>query len=214
MGVRLAMTTHLAIQDLASGYGDRALFSGMAANFAAGSVAHVRGENGVGKTTFLRTLAGLQQPLAGTVVWHDHAAASDGSIRDALCYVAHDNGLNGALTPMENLAFVMRLAGRPTIRRLIADVLSELGLGRLRNRPCRLLSAGQQRRVSLARLWLSDAPLWLLDEPAAALDSTARVQLAERIANQAARGGIVVFTTHEPLPLTDDLVTPVYLPTC
>ena len=208
------MTAHLAIQDLASGYGDRALFSGMAADFTAGSVVHVRGENGVGKTTFLRTLAGLQGPLAGGVVWQDHAAAADGSLRDALCYVAHDNGLNGALTPVENLVFLMRLAGRATSRRSICDVLSEQGLGRLRNRPCRLLSAGQQRRVSLARLWLSDAPLWLLDEPAAALDTTARVQLARRIEIQAARGGIVVFTTHEPLPLTDDLVTPVCLSPC
>tara|TARA_B100001079_G_scaffold224942_1_gene201922 strand:+ start:256 stop:1023 length:768 start_codon:yes stop_codon:yes gene_type:complete len=210
------MKARLSIHDLASGYGDRALFSGLTADFGAGSLTHVLGENGVGKTTFLRTLAGLHMPLAGRIVWHndDGMATADMSMLDRLCYVAHENSLNGALTPVENLAFLMRVAGYPTSSKRICDVLSELGLARLRHRACRLLSAGQRRRVSLARLWLRDAGLWLLDEPAAALDASARVQLAQRIEAQTALGGIIIFTTHEPLPLADSLVTSVYLPTC
>lgn len=191
----------LSIEALACGRGERALFSGFHQELASGEIVRVLGDNGAGKTTLLRTLAGLLRPLAGSVRWQrDSAGPAD--IRESLCFIDHDNALNATLTPLENLALLCRLSGGGAMSPgRIRAVLSGLGLERLRHRPCGRLSSGQKRRVALARLWLSTAPLWLLDEPAAALDADSRIVLADRIIEHAAAGGIVVYTTHEPLNL-------------
>ncbi|WP_423820960.1 heme ABC exporter ATP-binding protein CcmA [Salinisphaera sp. SPP-AMP-43] len=189
----------LAIRGLGVQRGGRTLFSGIDRHLRPGSLLHVQGANGAGKTTFLETIAGLVLPPAGCVEWQAGRYASP--IEEAPCYIGHDNALHAALTPIENLSWLMRLAGQPVATALLCDVLAELGLSRLRRRRCARLSAGQKRRVSLARLWVTEARLWLLDEPAAGLDTVARDQLAARVAAHAAAGGIVVYSTHEPLAL-------------
>jgi heme exporter protein A len=206
----------LEIINLACGRGERVLFRGLNATLTGGAVARVLGDNGRGKTTLLRTIAGLYRPLEGRVRWRAPARA-DGEralLREDLCFIGHDNALNLALTPMENLTVLMRLSGRGKSRRAIGETLIELGLGRVRHRLCNRLSAGQRRRVSLARLWLSDAPLWLLDEPAAALDRDARTALGARIAVHAGTGGLVLLTTHEDLALPGGPAPEIELPAC
>ncbi|MBO9469089.1 cytochrome c biogenesis heme-transporting ATPase CcmA [Endozoicomonas sp. G2_2] len=207
----------LLVRNLSCGRGERALFHDLDFELRGGEAARVRGENGCGKTTLLRTLAGLQAPHAGTVHWQSATPARDGEpvlLQDDLCFVGHENALNGALTPSENLDVLMRLAARRVSVRAIRQVLAELGLDRVAERPCERLSAGQKRRVSLARLWLSEAPLWLLDEPASALDVESRAVLCARIDAHVAGGGIVVFTTHEELTLTHTRVRAIELTPC
>lgn len=208
-------TSRLILDNLACGRGERALFTCLDTVLESGTAARVRGDNGIGKTTLLRTVAGLHRPLDGQVRWQGVASRGEPpSLHDDLCFVGHENGLNGALSPVENLDVLMRLAGRrvsvPTIRRTLA----ELGLKRLAHRPCERLSAGQRRRVSLARLWLTRAPLWLLDEPASALDADARATLCARMAEHVRAGGILLFTTHEQLALPDVDVAAIELRSC
>lgn len=190
----------LRIENLACGRGERALFSGFDQTLYSGEMVRVLGDNGVGKTTLLRTLAGLLAPLAGRVRWQ-HAERRPMDIRESLCFIDHDNALNATLTPLENLSLLTRLSGSAVESGRIRAVLSDLGLKRLRHRACGGLSSGQKRRVSLARLWLSHAPLWLLDEPAAALDVDARAMLVSRLAEHTAAGGMVIYTTHGLLDL-------------
>ncbi|WP_348765491.1 cytochrome c biogenesis heme-transporting ATPase CcmA [uncultured Salinisphaera sp.] len=208
----------LGIRNLSCGRGENALFQGLDISLVGGEAARVLGENGAGKTTLLRTLGGLQAPLTGEVVWEsarDTGAVDDPVLlQDELCFVGHDNALNAALTPVENLDVLMRLCGRRVAPGRIRDTLAELGLKRLAHRPSGRLSAGQKRRVSLARLWLTDAPLWLLDEPASALDVDSRALLCARIAAHVAAGGIAVFTTHEALTLADVPVRSIELLPC
>jgi heme exporter protein A len=206
----------LNIDGLACGYAERALFRGLRVSLRAGDMARVLGDNGAGKTTLLRTVAGLNRPLDGTVRWRRSGAERDADPierRMDLCFVGHNNALNGALTPVENLGVLTQLAGQPVAPGRIRETLVMLGLRRLARRPCRALSAGQQRRVSLARLWLMRAPLWLLDEPGAALDADARACLSERMTQNAAAGGIVIFTAHDTLAI-DYPVQPIALPAC
>ena len=207
----------LGIRNLSCGRGEKALFQGLDISLVGGEAARVLGENGAGKTTLLRTLGGLQTPLSGEIVW-ESAQKRDADdpvlLKDELCFVGHDNALNAALTPVENLDVLMRLCGRPVAQPRIRETLAELGLKRLAHRPSGRLSAGQKRRVSLARLWLTDAPLWLLDEPASALDVDSRALLGARMAAHVAAGGIAVFTTHETLNLADVPVRSIELTPC
>lgn len=207
----------LVLQNLSCGRGERALFRDLDLTLAGGRAVRILGANGAGKTTLLRTVAGLQAPLAGQVAWHGARHASDPEpprLCDDLCFITHENALNGALTPVENLDMLMRLSCRRTQADTIRATLAELGLDRVAERPCERLSAGQKRRVSLARLWLTHAPLWLLDEPASALDVAARAALCVRIDAQVAAGGMVLFTTHEELPLTRTAVESIELTPC
>jgi heme exporter protein A len=207
----------LVIRNLSCGRGERALFRDLDIVLQAGEAARVLGENGCGKTTLLRTLGGLQLPMKGEIAWQSVARPADDEpvlLTDELCFIGHENALNGALTPIENLDVLMRLSARRVPERIIRETLADLGLERVADRPCERLSAGQKRRVSLARLWLSDAPLWLLDEPASALDVSARALLCERIDSHVRAGGIVLFTTHGDLPLAQTEIRAIELTPC
>lgn len=192
----MTATPSLQVTELVCGYSERALFAPLSFALTSGQAVQVMGANGRGKTTLFRAIAGLGQPLSGDVTW-----VADNELHEELCFIGHSSALNAALTPLENLDLLLRLAGRRVPERTVRDTLSSLGLGRLCRRPCGRLSVGQRRRVALARLWLTQARLWLLDEPAAALDVDARQTLCAHMADFASRGGMVLYTTHEPLAL-------------
>jgi len=151
------------------------------------------GANGSGKSTLLRVLAGLKRPDAGAVLWMGEAADPW-----PVAYLGHQDAVKPGLTAAENLAFAAR-TGRGAPR----DALAALDLLPLADLPARLLSAGQKRRLALARLVLSPAPIWLLDEPTLGLDTAAVARLGGLLASHRAGGGVVVTATHLPLPLPD-----------
>ena len=151
---------------------------------AAGDIIHLTGENGSGKTTLLQALAGLSTPQHGCIRRHA-----------SLLYLGHRPGIKGVLTARENLRYAARLyhgmSGAGLERRLDA-ALAAVGIAHLATRQSRLLSAGQQRRCQLARLWLDTPPLWLLDEPLTALDAATAATLLQHLEQHRACGGAAV----------------------
>lgn len=187
----------LAAEDLAARRGGRVVFAGLSLTAAPGEALLLLGPNGAGKSTLLRVLAGLLRPAAGRVVWEGEDVALDAAAHGARTrYLGHQDAIKPALTPREDLGFWAGLrGGHPEA------ALEAMGLSGLAGLPCRTLSAGQRRRLALARLALGDAPLWLLDEPTLGLDSASVLRLGQLLAGHRARGGIVLAATHLPLPL-------------
>ena len=188
--------------NLACVRGERPLFSGIDLEVDAGEWLHVRGANGVGKTSLLRLLAGLSSPSEGEIRWHgepvDRCAAA---YRGELLFLGHQGALKDDLTALENIELAGALDGSPPAR---ADVLASLrrfGLQGRADLPVRVLSAGQKRRVLLARLLTRKARLWVLDEPFTALDSRAVEMLGELLAGHLAGGGMAVVTSHQSVPV-------------
>ncbi|MFC3609561.1 cytochrome c biogenesis heme-transporting ATPase CcmA [Stutzerimonas tarimensis] len=177
----------------------RLLFEKLALRLEPGDMLQIAGPNGSGKTSLLRLLAGLMQPTAGEVLLQGRALAEQrGELARNLLWVGHAAGIKGLLTADENLSWLCAL-NRPAEREAIWNALAEVGLRGFEDVPCHTLSAGQQRRVALARLYLDPAPLWILDEPFTALDKHGVAQLERHLARHCAAGGMVVFTTHHSL---------------
>jgi heme exporter protein A len=157
------------------------------------------GANGAGKSTLLRLLAGLKRPDAGHVAWNGTDIAEDAAAHAArVAFVGEQNAVKPGLTAAENLRFTAGLSGGS-----ISAALGALDLARLADVPARMLSAGQRRRLALARLPLSGALLWLLDEPTLGLDTASVARLGALLATHRAARGIVVAATHLDLPLPD-----------
>jgi heme exporter protein A len=178
--------------------GDRLVFRGL--NFAveSGQALVLTGPNGSGKTTLLRVIAGLLAATIGRLRFlsDDHSALSDEAHDQALHFVAHSDTVKSALSIKETLRFHADILGAE--RAHVAAAMKEWDIDRLSDIPGALLSAGQRRRVSLARLSLQSRPLWLLDEPLVALDRSARARLHDCCAEHRARGGLIVAASHEP----------------
>lgn len=195
----------LAATDLACRRGERVLFTGLALAVQPGQVVWLRGDNGRGKTSLLRLLAGLATPEAGTITWRGQPirkAAAD--YRADLVYIGHLNALKDDLTALESLRFMARLHGRDGGDESLQAALAAMGVHARRNAPTRTLSQGQRRRVALARLCLETRPtLWLLDEPFDALDTAGIATLNGLLAAHAARGGAVMLTSHQALTLAE-----------
>lgn len=181
------MTFLISATDLSIGRGDRTLLSGLNLSISAGDVLHLRGRNGVGKSSLIEVLAGLRPPLAGQL-----------QRAQPMHWIGHRNALQGDQSVAENLADWCALNGLD--RAGLPGALDRLGLARLKSRPARMLSAGQKRRAALARLLIVPRPLWLLDEPLSGLDAEG-TQLLGALMNEhlAGVGGIVV-TSHQSLP--------------
>jgi heme exporter protein A len=180
---------------------ERVLFSQLGFSIAAGEVLQVQGANGSGKTTLLRILCGLNPDYSGELAWRGQPVQE---IRDtfnsSMFYLGHSPAINKTLTPLQNLRWYCASHGFSDDAAILL-ALAELGLAGYENIPCHQMSAGQQRRVSLARLMLSQADLWILDEPFTALDKQGVAELEQRIAAKAHAGGAVILTTHHALQL-------------
>ena len=184
--------------------GERRLFRGVDFDINAGDALRVVGANGSGKTSLLRILCGLTQPAEGEVRWHGRSIRD---LREEFCrnliYIGHANGVKDDLLAWENIVVASTLSGNPVTQGDAIQALKQLGLGRAVSLPTRVLSQGQRKRVTLARLQLSTStPLWILDEPFAALDQNSVSALCDTINGHLANGGMVIYTTHQEIDLT------------
>jgi len=193
---------------LSGSRGERQLFSDVSVTVMPGTLLAVVGENGSGKTSFLRMLCGLLSPDGGAILWQGKNIRQLKELYSAqLTYVGHLNGIKDELTPVENLTVSACLAGDESSGAIVQKALEAVGLVRPVHRlPTRVLSQGQKRRVSLARLWLSTRPLWLLDEPFASLDAAATSYLTQRLHAHLNNGGMVVVATHQEIAIPADSI--------
>ncbi len=181
--------------------GDRTLFRDLALDLAAGEAAQIGGPNGSGKTTLLRILCGLGLPCSGTVQWRGVTIARSRSrFLAELAYIGHQPGIKEDLSALENLRLA-ELCGRHQPDWLLEQALERVGLGRLIDEPARCFSAGQRRRLALARLLVGEARLWVLDEPYTALDSEGIDLVRNLLEQHLSDGGAMVLTSHQPLEL-------------
>ncbi|MBB2495929.1 cytochrome c biogenesis heme-transporting ATPase CcmA [Pseudomonas sp. UL070] len=177
----------------------RLLFEGLDLDLTGGAMLQVSGPNGSGKTSLLRLLGGLMQPTAGEVLLNGAPLARQhGDLGRTLLWIGHAAGIKGLLTAEENLAWLCALH-KPAACEAIWQALQAVGLRGFEDVPCHTLSAGQQRRVALARLYLAAPPLWILDEPFTALDKQGVAQLEAHLARHCEQGGLVIMTTHHSL---------------
>jgi len=182
--------------------GERVVFAGL--DFAAGpgEALVLLGPNGSGKSSLLRLMAGLLTPAAGALLWDGVPVTEDAEGHAGRThYVGHHDAIKPVLTVGENLRFWARLHAPETADALAASALARLGLEHLAGVPGKLLSAGQKRRLNLARLLAAPAPLWLLDEPTTALDRASVKVLEAVLAEHRASGGIVIVSTHLDIDL-------------
>ncbi|ALN18899.1 cytochrome c biogenesis heme-transporting ATPase CcmA [Ectopseudomonas mendocina] len=181
----------------------RMLFEQLHFALQPGDMLQISGPNGSGKTSLLRLIAGLRQPTSGDILLQGQALAEQRSeLARNLLWIGHAAGIKGLLSAEENLAWLCALH-RPASREAIWQALEAVGLRGFEDVPCHTLSAGQQRRVALARLYLEDTPpLWVLDEPFTALDKSGVAQLEAHLAAHCEGGGVVVLTTHHSLQRT------------
>ncbi|HVT55858.1 MAG TPA: heme ABC exporter ATP-binding protein CcmA [Xanthobacteraceae bacterium] len=175
--------------------GGRPLFAGLSFELAAGGAITVLGPNGAGKTSLLRIVAGLLAPAEGKIILEN----AESSVAEACHFIGHLDAVKGALSVSENLDFFRALLGGGEASN--EDALARLGLGALSALPAHVLSAGQRRRLALARLLAAPRPIWLLDEPTAALDVAGKEVLVGMIEEHRANGGMVIAATHLELEL-------------
>ena len=202
-----AVSNTLTARQLCCYRSHRPLFDPVAFELTSGTGLYVGGPNGSGKTTLLRCLVGLSDNYEGEVCWGGlDTRQSAQAFRSELLYLGHLPACNTQLTPLENLewwsalhAQHMLADGREAALARCAAALGELGLAAYLDTPCYRLSAGQLRRVALARLALSRHALWVLDEPFTAIDSDGVLRLQQRMSEHLAAGNTLVVTSHQPL---------------
>jgi heme exporter protein A len=185
--------------DLTIERGGRRLFAGLSFAADGGAALIVTGPNGAGKSSLLRALCGFLPIEAGGFALEGGDA--ERTVGEQTHYLGHADGVKGALTAGENLAFAAAMLGGESSRAAQRAALAGVGLAHVIDFPAQLLSAGQRRRVALARLFIADRPLWLLDEPTTALDAGAQEACVAILRAHLRGGGVIVAATHAPLAL-------------
>ena len=180
--------------------GERCLFEGLDFAVKSGELLILEGRNGCGKTSLMRAIAGMLSLETGEIFWNDEPVRKQRqNFHGSLVWLAHRTGLKGDLNMLENLQFERSLRQQST--RDSESVYERLGIERLRKLPLRSLSAGQQRRVALARMLLADVPLWMLDEPFTNLDREGRKLVMELVEEHLAAGGLCVMAAHQDVEI-------------
>ena len=195
------MTAKLSGSDITLFRGERCLFQDLEFALDPGELLLLEGQNGSGKTSLMRAIAGLLELESGDVQWDGSSTRTHRQrFHNALVWMAHRVGFKADLTLVENLDFEASL--RPQADRDRDVVFSRLGIERLKRLPLRSLSAGQQRRVALARMLLADAELWLMDEPFTNLDRDGRVLVVELVEEHLAAGGMCIMAAHQDVAIS------------
>lgn len=201
----------LEVRNLSCSREDRDLFSGLNFHLTTGHAIQIEGPNGSGKTTLLRMLCGLRLPDEGEICWDGNDINEErAAFLSNLSYIGHAHGVKGELTPLENLRVSQAMAARNNTLSL-DDALERVGLFGFEDVPSRTLSAGQRRRVALARLLINPVPLWILDEPFTAIDLQGQKQIENMITEHILGGGMAILTSHHPLDLSDEHLSSVNL---
>lgn len=184
-------------EDLAAFRGERLVFRGISFTVEPGGALILAGPNGTGKSSLIRLIAGFTPPAAGRLLWDGADALDDPPLHARrLCFVGHLDAVKPGLTVADNLKMSINAD-----RSQIDPALASVDLAHFAPLPARLLSAGQKRRLALARLALTGAPLWLLDEPTTGLDAASVSRLEARFAEHRAKGGMIIAATHLPLAM-------------
>src|ERR1700677_2804127 len=195
----------LGVEDVHVWRGDRHLLKGVSIALHPRQLMHVSGPNGTGKTTLLRVICGLLRPEQGRVTWLGQSISSvRAEYQAALAYASHEPALKGDLTALENLRFAVGLKRRVSPGELRAS-LEQTGVAACADLPARVLSAGQRRRVAMARVLAMNAPLWLLDEPFTNLDAAGTRLLTSMLQSHAEGGGSALVVAHQELVMARDM---------
>ncbi len=190
--------------DLTCVRGDRTLFSGLNFNIQPGELLHLKGHNGSGKTSLLRILSGLMLQAEGEVRWNgENIRKLRDEFQKDLLYIGHLPGIKGDLTALENLRVNNALGGNSISEDSAWKALGKIGLKGREDLPARVLSQGQQRRVALSRMLVSNAKLWILDEPFTALDVKAVAMLQNVLEDHIKNDGMIILTTHQEFSVSN-----------
>jgi heme exporter protein A len=192
--------------DLTCIRGERVVFQNLSFSVAVGEALILRGPNGSGKSTLLRLAAGFLKPAQGELKWRDARAGAGDDLddyRDKIHYLGHLDAVKPALSVAENLEFWVAFDGSRSVDADCERALDQLDLSHLADVPGRYLSAGQRRRLNIARVAATAKPLWLLDEPSVSLDDASVARLADLIAGHRAGGGMAMIATHIDLAMED-----------
>ncbi len=190
----------LEVSNLTAIRDERVLFENLKFEIKPGELVQIEGRNGTGKTTLLRIVTGLGDREGGIIKWKGEEVEKSRDIfHHDLLFLGHQTGVKRELTALENLRFYQSIHNNHTSDDEIFTALTQVGLAGREDIPVAQLSAGQQRRVALARLWLSKQILWILDEPLTAIDKQGVKVLEALFAHHADNGGIVILTTHQDM---------------
>ncbi|KOO05826.1 cytochrome c biogenesis heme-transporting ATPase CcmA [Vibrio hepatarius] len=191
----------LEVSQLTAIRDERILFESLSFTIDTGELVQIEGRNGTGKTTLLRIVTGLGDRDNGEIFWNgENIESNRDAYHEDLLFLGHSTGVKRELTAYENLRFYLNIHSKtPVSKEQIYNALTKVGLAGREDVPVAQLSAGQQRRVALARLWLSQHKLWILDEPLTAIDKQGVKVLESLFLNHAEQGGIVVLTTHQDM---------------
>ncbi|MCW8930841.1 MAG: cytochrome c biogenesis heme-transporting ATPase CcmA [Gammaproteobacteria bacterium] len=202
----------LLVNNLSCERGYRELFNALSFQLSPGEILHIKGENGAGKTSLLRILAGLALPITGEISFDGFDCRKYRSeYNEQTAFMGHKLGIKLELTPIENILSYCELS-TPRTNEQILDALEKVGLYGFEEMYCNQLSAGQKRRVAIAQVMLSDARLWILDEPFTSLDVTGIDFFLKVIQKHVAGGGMVLLTTHQEVNLENCTTNYLQLP--